>query len=589
MDAARLERLLDRYFDGGLCEADRAALERELLASAHARKLFWSHADMHWMLREVCGEEAGREYGESRERIQAAAAVEGEGVSRLRRLRRRRLVARKRTATPAYLRIAVTAAAACFLFAVGIWLATGPGSDNDRPIAKIQPLTGDVRLVRDGNVMSCRRRIDIQPGDELSVPEDSFARLKFSGEATGVRLAGGSHIQITGENGEKTIYLRSGKIACSVAAQKGDLSLSVVTDHAVTDVLGTVFSVAVDGGISRVEVVESRVRVTEVGTGRSVVVETGQYAEAGVNLALRTGSLAPAVAVAGDEPIPEPVRPAPEPLPAVEPPAPAPAPAVAPEPAPEPEPTFTLLDPLLNRRVRVLDDGEVIDLADTGSTIDIMVAFPGGEYRSARFELDGRPFGVESVLPFVLGGDRDEDYKGWNPATGSHTLVVTPFTKKDARGTAGPPAVLRFMVTDTRKKIADPVVTSFALIDAERDEVVAGHGAVRGDITIDARDLNAAAINFRADTEGFVACVVFVCRGPGGYRRTMVEDYPPFAAFGNGSTAAGMAIDAGDYNYWFETGRPEPGDYTLTATPYTQQDAQGRRGTALTITFHLKP
>ncbi len=271
----------------------------------------------------------------------------------------------------------------------------------------------------------------------------------------------------------------------------------------------------------------------------------------------------------------------------MEPPDPAPEPAVVPEAEPEPEPTFTLLDPLLNRRVRVLEDGEVINLADTGSTIDIMVSF-SDRYRSARFELDGRPFGVESVLPFVLGGDRDEDYKGWNPATGSHTLVVTPFTKKDARGTAGPPAVLRFMVTDTRKKIADPVVKSFTLIDAERDEAVEGCEAVRGDITIDTRDLDAAAINFRADTEGPVACVKFVCRGPGGYRRTVVEDYPPFAAFGNGSTVGGMAIETGDYNYWFTTGRPEPGDYTLTATPYTQEDAQGRRGTALTITFHLK-
>ena len=61
LDAARLERLLDRYLDEGLTEEEKTELEGMLRALPQARRSFWEHARFHALLREAGAEGRGRE------------------------------------------------------------------------------------------------------------------------------------------------------------------------------------------------------------------------------------------------------------------------------------------------------------------------------------------------------------------------------------------------------------------------------------------------------------------------------------------------------------------------------------------------
>lgn len=64
MDAARLERLLDRYLDEALEPEEKTELEQMLRAEPAARQTFWQHARFHALLRESGAEGRGREMAE---------------------------------------------------------------------------------------------------------------------------------------------------------------------------------------------------------------------------------------------------------------------------------------------------------------------------------------------------------------------------------------------------------------------------------------------------------------------------------------------------------------------------------------------
>ena len=58
-EPANLERLIDRYFDSDLSPAEKADLERQLVTSDAARKLFWERAGIHTALESWADSEAG--------------------------------------------------------------------------------------------------------------------------------------------------------------------------------------------------------------------------------------------------------------------------------------------------------------------------------------------------------------------------------------------------------------------------------------------------------------------------------------------------------------------------------------------------
>ena len=73
---------------------------------------------------------------------------------------------------------------------------------------------------------------------------------------------------------------------------------------------------------------------------------------------------------------------------------------------------------------------------------------------SVQFNYDGNAnYKVEGLAPYTIAGDNvasngTVDYLPWTPAVGAHTLVVTPFTKGGASGTAGTPLSVSFTVKD---------------------------------------------------------------------------------------------------------------------------------------------
>jgi pectate lyase len=68
---------------------------------------------------------------------------------------------------------------------------------------------------------------------------------------------------------------------------------------------------------------------------------------------------------------------------------------------------------------------------------------------SVRFGLDGKSnYRTDNRAPYALGGDNSGNYYGWRPSLGTHILTARPYTRSDARGTAGSALTITFTVVD---------------------------------------------------------------------------------------------------------------------------------------------
>ncbi|WP_247237864.1 PKD domain-containing protein, partial [Telluribacter sp. SYSU D00476] len=113
-------------------------------------------------------------------------------------------------------------------------------------------------------------------------------------------------------------------------------------------------------------------------------------------------------------------------------------------------------------------------------------------------------------------------------------------------------------------------VVSFTLINADTEQPI--RDLVPNDV-IDMATLPTRNLNIRANTEPYpVGSVKFVMSGK--QNRTQTETGAPYALFGD---------DNGNYRNW----TPALGNYSLTATPYTEASAKGTAGTPLTINFSV--
>ncbi len=69
---------------------------------------------------------------------------------------------------------------------------------------------------------------------------------------------------------------------------------------------------------------------------------------------------------------------------------------------------------------------------------------------SVRFGLDAAAnFSTDNAVPYALAGGSGGNYAPWTPTLGSHTVTGTPFTRTNARGTAGKASSVTFLVTST--------------------------------------------------------------------------------------------------------------------------------------------
>lgn len=113
-------------------------------------------------------------------------------------------------------------------------------------------------------------------------------------------------------------------------------------------------------------------------------------------------------------------------------------------------------------------------------------------------------------------------------------------------------------------------VTSFSLINPETDQDI--RPMAPGE-EINLASLPVRTINIRANTSpAAVGSVVMDLSGQQSHRIT--ETVPPYSLFKDTN---------GDYHTW----RPAPGNYTLTATPYTGPNGTGTAGKPLTVNFRV--
>ncbi len=115
-----------------------------------------------------------------------------------------------------------------------------------------------------------------------------LALVEFA-DGTRIRLEGDSAVDRITSDPAKRVVLRSGSLWVEAARQPAGRPMICETPQAEACVLGTVFSLKVDGESTRLEVREGKVRLTRLRDRRSVVVLSGQYAVAapGVELAAR--------------------------------------------------------------------------------------------------------------------------------------------------------------------------------------------------------------------------------------------------------------------------------------------------------------
>jgi hypothetical protein len=102
----------------------------------------------------------------------------------------------------------------------------------------------------------------VQPAASLDVPAGWLVRASLS-DAIAITLTGPARAWSERENGRTVVHLDQGRLLASLEGG-GGRRLEIVSPGAVTDVVGTLFSVEVVGGASRVAVAHGRLQVRAV-------------------------------------------------------------------------------------------------------------------------------------------------------------------------------------------------------------------------------------------------------------------------------------------------------------------------------------
>lgn len=230
---------------------------------------------------------------------------------------------------------------------------------------------------------------------------------------------------------------------------------------------------------------------------------------------------------------------------------------------------FYLVDAFTNTVVKQMEDRDSFNIAAfRGQKVNIMATVGNVSAGSLVLQLSGKQTirKVENIAPYALLGNKGNDYYSWRPEPGDYTLTATPYTGRNGKGTAGTPLTIRFRVLDSL------TLERFALV---RSDINSFAGWLQDGSIIDLAQT--PAINIKVSRGiGYTESVRFGLNNNTQYN---TENRPPFA----------LASDQqGDYHNWEVT----PGNYTITATPYGFNDAQGKAGTPLVLhitVVHTKP
>jgi len=223
--------------------------------------------------------------------------------------------------------------------------------------------------------------------------------------------------------------------------------------------------------------------------------------------------------------------------------------------------SIILIDTDNSEVVKELDDGDQVNLKNTPNFSIVAIPEYDNFDGSIAFYLNDRLIKTENWGPYAINGDKGDKFNPIDLKPGKYTLTVVPYTRDNRKGQKGNSTTISFNVIDSQE------TTALVLVNADTDEdivqipnVVAVSLDVFPEINIKAlvNDNEVGSVEFRVNGEVF-----------------SVDNEAPFS-LGDEVNGDYMALDL------------PPGEYTITAVPFSMDNALGTIGTPLSRTLILE-
>jgi hypothetical protein len=228
---------------------------------------------------------------------------------------------------------------------------------------------------------------------------------------------------------------------------------------------------------------------------------------------------------------------------------------------------FVLVDADTNTDIMSIPSGDQIDLNNLPTQNLSIRAAATQDVESVQLELSGALTSSrkENVAPYALFGDSGGNYSGKEFPQGSYALKAIPYSENNLGGTEGISRTIGFTIVSS----AEFSITDFVLVDADTDQdlLSLAEGSV-----VELSSLPTTNLNIRANSTEAVESVQLVLSGTRSTSRK--ENVAPYALFG-------------DTNGNYFPGALPAGGYTLSATPYSDNNLGGTAGNVLSINFMM--
>ena len=227
---------------------------------------------------------------------------------------------------------------------------------------------------------------------------------------------------------------------------------------------------------------------------------------------------------------------------------------------------FSLINTDTNQEVATLvDEGSYSIDSLNLSNFSIQAHVTGDHIIKVNIDLAGAQWAsaTEHEAPYTLFGNRGQDYFGKPSTAGKYGLHATPYyLNEDSVEVPGKDLAISFTLT-TELSIAQ-----FRLVGAPFGTPIQ---ELKDSTVLNLHELP-RLVNIVADVDQPKGSMVLKLTGA--RRKTMLQNVHPYALFG-------------DWKGGYFCGKLIPGEYSLTATRYSEPNARGNQGPPLTVHFSV--
>lgn len=130
--------------------------------------------------------------------------------------------------------------------------------------------------------------------------------------------------------------------------------------------------------------------------------------------------------------------------------------------------SISLIDPDTDTEIRVLNDGDTIDVNTDGFSIALRANTGPSGAGSVQLVLTGAEFEnrIDNTVPYTVHGDGSGDIFAWSPSLGSYTLTATPYEFGGGTGDAGTALSIDFVIINDVTSGDPPPVADGAYIES---------------------------------------------------------------------------------------------------------------------------